>query len=118
MYIKLDSSQLKQHQVLGPNLKNLKHKPQNRNNHIRLYPCTKLQLIWRTSDFATKLAQENMNDKKFEKIKIKFEIRIQQRRPVPNFSQFGELQFLGPDLNKKHFKMEYLEQTQPDSNLF
>ena len=27
MYIKLDSSQLKQHQVLGPNLKNLKHKP-------------------------------------------------------------------------------------------
>ena len=41
-----------------------------------MYPCTKLQLIWRTSDFATKLAQENMNDKKFEKIKIKFEIRI------------------------------------------
>ena len=71
MYIKLDSSQLKQHQVLGPNLKNLKHKPQNRNNHIGMYPCTKLQLIWRT-----KLAQKNMNDKNFEIINIKFEIRI------------------------------------------
>ena len=67
MYIKLDSSQLKQHQVLGPNLKNLKHKPQNRNNHIGMCPCTKLQLIWRT-----KLAQKNMNDKNFEIINIKF----------------------------------------------
>ena len=36
-----------------------------------MYPCTKLQLIWRT-----KLAQKNMNDKNFEIINIKFEIRI------------------------------------------
>ena len=30
--------------------------------------------------------------------------------PVPNFSQFGELQILGPNLPKK--------QTQPENNLF
>ena len=28
---------------------------------------------------------------------------------VPNFSQFGELQFLGPNMPKKHFRMEYLD---------
>ena len=41
-----------------------------------MYPCTKLQLIWKTSDFGTKFAQKNMSDKKFEKINIKFEIKI------------------------------------------
>ena len=54
-----------------------------------------------------------MNDKNFEIINIKFEIRIQQRRSVPNFSQFGELQFLEPDLNKK-LKDGVLDQTQPE----
>ena len=28
-----------------------------------MYPCTKFQLIWRTSDFGTESAQKNMNDK-------------------------------------------------------
>ena len=41
-----------------------------------MYPCTKFQLIWRTSDFGTNFAQENMNNKNFGKINIKFEIRI------------------------------------------
>ena len=41
-----------------------------------MYHCTKFELIWRTSDFRTKFAQKNMNDKNFGKIKIKFEIRI------------------------------------------
>ena len=41
-----------------------------------MYLCAKFQLIWRTSDFGTKFAQKNMNDKSFEKIKIKFEVRI------------------------------------------
>ena len=41
-----------------------------------MYPCTKFQLIWRTSDFGTKLVQKNMNDKKSAKINIKFEIRV------------------------------------------
>ena len=36
-----------------------------------MYPCTKLQSIWRTSDFQTKLDQKNMTDKNFEKINIK-----------------------------------------------
>ena len=36
-----------------------------------MYLCTKFQLIWRTSDFVTKFAQKNMNEKNFEKIKFK-----------------------------------------------
>ena len=34
-----------------------------------MYPCTKFQLIWRTSVFGTKLAEKNMNDNNFEKNK-------------------------------------------------
>ena len=41
-----------------------------------MYPCTKLQLIWRTSDFGTKFPPKNMNDKNFEKVKVKFKIKI------------------------------------------
>ena len=41
-----------------------------------MYPCTKFQLIWRTSDFETKLAPKNVNDKHFEKINIKILISI------------------------------------------
>ena len=41
-----------------------------------MYPCIKFLLIWRTSDFGTKFAQENVNDKNFGKINIKFEMRI------------------------------------------
>ena len=42
-----------------------------------MYPCTKFQLIWRTPDFGTKFAQKkNMNDKYFEKMNIKFEVKI------------------------------------------
>ena len=42
-----------------------------------------------------------MTDKKFEKIDIKIEIKIQQSASVPNFSQFEELQILRPNLPKK-----------------
>ena len=60
-----------------------------------------------------------MNDKNFEKINIKFEIRIQQCTPVPNLSQFGEVQFLEPNLPKKHVLWGgVLGQTQPKNNLF
>ena len=41
-----------------------------------MYLCTKFQLIWRTSDFGTIFAQKNVSDKNFEKMNIKFEIRI------------------------------------------
>ena len=41
-----------------------------------MYPGTKFQLIWRTSDFGTKFAPKNMNEKKFLKINIKFKTRI------------------------------------------
>ena len=41
-----------------------------------MYPCTYFQSIWRISDFETKLAQKNMNDKNFEKLNIKIVIRI------------------------------------------
>ena len=40
-----------------------------------MYPSTKFQLIWRTSDFGTKFAQKNMNNKNFEKRNIKLDIR-------------------------------------------
>ena len=42
-----------------------------------MYPCTKFQLIWRTSNFVgPNLPKENINDKNFEKINIKIEISI------------------------------------------
>ena len=48
-----------------------------------------------------------MNYKNFEKINIKIETSIQQSTAVPSFSQFNELQFLGPKLpkmNEKNFE--------------
>ena len=41
-----------------------------------MYPWTKFQLIWRTSDFGMEFAQKNMNGKNFGKIKIKFKIGL------------------------------------------
>ena len=55
----------------------------------------------------SKFPQNYMNDKTFEKIKIKTEISIQQSTPVPNFSQFEELQILGPNLPKKYEWKEF-----------
>ena len=40
-----------------------------------MYLCTTLPLIWKTSDFGTKFAKK-INDKNFEKINIKYEIKI------------------------------------------
>ena len=75
-----------------------------------MYPFTEFQLIWRTSDFGTKFTQKCVNVKNFGKINIKFEMRIQQCTPVPNFSQFRELQFLKPNLSKKetYFKKKLI----------
>ena len=68
-----------------------------------MYPYTKFHLIWRTSDFVgPNFLKENMNDKNFEKINIKIEISISLSTSVPNFSQFEELQILGPNLPKKY----------------
>ena len=72
-----------------------------------MYHCIKFQLIWRTSDFDTKFAPKNVNNKNFGKINIKFEMRIWQCTPLLNFSQFGELQFLGTNLPKRDFRVEY-----------
>ena len=74
-----------------------------------MYPCTKFQFIWRTSDFQTKVAEKNMNDKNFEKRNIKFEIRTYQCMSVSNLSKFGEHWFLGPNLTKKHFKVAHYD---------
>ena len=65
-------------------------------------------------DFPTK----NTNDNNFEKVNIKFEIKIKQSTAVPNFSQFAELQFLGPNLPKKIGKGGSLEQNLLENNLF
>ena len=37
---------------------------------------------------------------------------------VPNFAQFGEHQFLGPNLSKEHIRVNILGQTQSGNNLF
>ena len=64
-----------------------------------MYPVIKFQLTWRTSDFETKSGPKNMSEKKKKKKKklklnTEFETRIKQCMSVPDFSQFGELQFL------------------------
>ena len=59
-----------------------------------MYPSIKFQLTWGTSDFGTKFAPKHMSENFLKKINIEFETRIKQRMSVPDFSQFGELQFL------------------------
>ena len=71
-----------------------------------MYPCTNFQLIWRASDFGTKFAQKNMNDKNFEKIKIKIVISIHQYVPLYQISVNLE-KILGLNLPQKHFRVEY-----------
>ena len=76
-----------------------------------MYPCTKFQLNWKNSDFGTTISQKI-------RINIKFETRIKQFMSVTDFIQFGELQFLGPNLPKNHFRVEYLDKCmQPENNL-
>ena len=41
-----------------------------------MYPSTKFRSCWRNPDYAGKFAQKNVNDKNFEKINIKFEMRM------------------------------------------
>ena len=69
-----------------------------------MYLCITFLLTWRTSNFDTKFTPRNMDDKYFEKISIKFEIG---NTLVPDCSQFGGLQFLGPNLPKKHLRVKY-----------
>ena len=63
-----------------------------------MYPSTKFQSIWRTSDFETIFAQKYLSDKNFEKINIKIVISIQQCTPLRNFSHLVELQIMIPNL--------------------
>ena len=72
-----------------------------------MYTNTRFQAIGTTSDFGTKFGQNYVNDKIFEKLNIKIVISIQQCTSLSNFSQSGNLQFLGPDLPRKHFREEY-----------
>ena len=48
-----------------------------------------------------------MTNKNFEKLKIV--IGMQQCTPAPNFSQFGELQFQGPNLVKRNLGITYFK---------
>ena len=66
-----------------------------------MYSCTKFQVIWRTSDFGTKFAQQNMNKKFFEKINVKIALSIYLCIPIRNLSQFVELHNLESNLPKK-----------------
>ena len=64
-------------------------------------PGIKFQLTWRTSDFGTKFAPKNMRENFLKKFNIEFEPKIKQCMSVPDFSQFGEIQFLGLNFPKK-----------------
>ena len=68
-----------------------------------MYPCTKCQSIRKTSDFATKFAQKNMNDKNFEKINVKVIINIAMY-PCTKFKLFQRTQILGPNLPPKKYE--------------
>ena len=77
-----------------------------------MHACTKLQLIWKSSVLGSKFAprsppQKKINHKDFEKTNVKIVVSIEQCTPVPNFSQFGELEFLGPNLPKTHSRVGY-----------
>ena len=47
-----------------------KNKCQSRDKHVAMYPDTKFQLTWRTSDFGTKFAPKNMSEKKLKKLTL------------------------------------------------
>ena len=66
-----------------------------------MYSCTNFQSLWKNSDFKTKFAAKNMKEKNSEKINFKIVISIYQCTHAPNFSHFGELQILGPNLPQK-----------------
>ena len=55
-----------------------------------MYPCTKFESIWKTSNFGTKFVQKNMTDKYFEKINAKIIISIQQCTHVQNLRHIVE----------------------------
>ena len=48
-----------------------------------------------------------MNENFFEKMNIKTVISIQQCAPLRNFSQFEEIQIMGPNLSKKHESQKF-----------
>ena len=57
-----------------------------------MYPCTKFQLIWRTSDFGMKFAQKTRVTKDFAKINIKIVIRTYQISVnLENFSFWDQI---------------------------
>ena len=73
------------------------------------HPCTKFQLFWNTLNFGAKFAtppppppaKKKKNEwQTCKKVNIKFKIKISQCTTVRNYSQFGKLQFLGPNLSQ------------------
>ena len=76
-----------------------------------MYPCTKFQSFWKTSNFWTKFVQINKNDKKCKKIKIKIVISLQQCTTLRKFNQFEEIQIMGPFLPIKNEWQEFWKNT-------
>ena len=50
-----------------------------------MYACNKFQLIWTTSDFWTKFAEKDIDDKNFEKINIKIQNKDIAMYPCAKF---------------------------------
>ena len=76
-----------------------------------MHPSTKLQSIWKTSNFETKL-KKNMTDKNFEKINIKIIIVTQQCHDNSHLHQISVNlenfrfwdQICRKNMNEKNFK--------------
>ena len=72
-----------------------------------MYPHTKFQLIWITSDFGTNFFQKNMNEKeKIEKINVKFDKGDIAMYHCIKFKSTWRTSDLG-DFAKKHCRVEY-----------
>ena len=84
---------------MGPNLPKFGKLNEDCNKQIAMY---RISVNLENLRFWNKIYQNNMNYKNFEKINIKIEISIKQSISVPNFSQFNELQYLGPKLPKEY----------------
>ena len=81
-------------------------------------PASNFSLFEELQILGPNMPKKNVNNKKFGKINIKFEMRIQQCTPVPNFSEFGEIPFLRPNLPKKNFRVVCQEKLNPRITYF
>ena len=60
-----------------------------------MYPCMEFQSIWKTSNFGTKLFQENTTDKNFEKNTHQNDTKFTEMYPCMKFQSFCRISNYG-----------------------